>query len=451
MYLLAAGVRQQPATESVRMHLPDHLQFLLNRYRERLWIKPVIACVLSVAGVLLAQLADSVPADWKVPEIAQGAIIDLLKIIAASMLGVATFAVASMVGAYASTSQSATARAFPLVVADDVSQNALSVFVGAFIYAIVALSAATNDYFGKAGRFTLFVLTLLTLIIVVLVFVRWVDSIARLGRLGAVIAKVEQATAQAMDRRRQLPGLGGLTASGPQCGLAFHSAESGYLQRVDMPALQRLAVRNKLRITLAVVPGRMIVPSRPLGYVLRDGPGSGAVEASLLCEAFTIGPVRLFDDDPRFGLVVLAEIGTRALSPGINDPGTAIGILGSLHRLFANWASPAEPAAPEYDRIEVPPLSLDDMFDDVFPALARDGAGLFEVAMRVQRVLGELCRCGDPQLAQAARRHAVLALARAERALDFPPDLALVRRQHADYHPLETPLERRSPGTQLAG
>lgn len=417
------------------MHIPDHLQFILNRYRERLWIKPVIACVLSVAGVLLAHLADSIPVDWKVPEIAQGAIIDLLKIIAASMLGVATFAVASMVGAYASTGQSATARAFPLVVADDVSQNALSVFVGAFIYAIVALSATTNGYFGKAGRFTLFVLTLLTLIIVVLVFVRWVDSIARLGRLGAVIAKVEQATAQAMNRRRQLPCLGGLTASGPQGGLAFHGAESGYLQRVDMSALQRLAVRSKLRITLAVVPGGMIVPSRPLGYVLPDGPDSGAVEASLLRAAFTVGPVRHFDDDPRFGLVVLAEIGSRALSPGINDPGTAIGILGSLHRLFANWVSPAEPAEPEYDRIAVPCLSLDDMFDDVFPALARDGAGLLEVAMRIQRVLGELCRCGDPQLALAARRHAVLALARAERALDFPGDLALVRRQHADYHP----------------
>lgn len=417
------------------MHIPDHLQFILNRYRERLWIKPAIACVLSVAGVLLAHIADSIPIDWKIPEIAQGAIIDLLKIIAASMLGVATFAVASMVGAYASTGQSATARAFPLVVADDVSQNALSIFVGAFIFAIVALSATTNDYFGKAGRFTLFVLTLLTLVIVVLVFVRWVDSIARLGRLGAVIAKVEQATAEAMDRRRKLPCLGGLAAGGPQCGLAFHSEKNGYLQRIDMPALQRLAAANKLRITLAVVPGAMIVPSRPIGYVLQDGQDSGQVEAGVLREAFTIGPIRRFDDDPRFGLVVLSEIGSRALSPGINDPGTAIGILGSVHRLFASWVAPAEPATPEYDRVEVPPLALDDMFDDVFPALARDGAGMIEVALRVQRVLGELCRCGDAQLALVAQRHAALAMARAERAMDFPPDLARLRRQHEDYQP----------------
>ncbi|THC41858.1 DUF2254 domain-containing protein [Massilia sp. Mn16-1_5] len=415
------------------MYIPGHFQFLLNRLRERLWVKPVIACVLSVAGVLLAHAADGVALGWKVPDIAQSSVIDLLKIVAASMLGVATFAVASMVAAYASTGQSATARAFPLVVADDVSQNALSIFVGTFIFSIIALSASTNDYFGKPGRFTLFVLTLLSLIIVVLVFVRWVDRIARLGRLGAVIGKVEQATAQAMARRRERPCLGGLAADGPPCGLAFHSEEHGSLQRIDMPALQRLAARCRVRITLAVVPGAVIVPSRPLGYVLPDAGASEAVDPSLLRKAFVIGPHRHFDEDPRFGLVVLAEIGCRALSPAVNDPGTAISVLGALQRLFAGWVAPAQPASPEYDRVEVPRLSLDDMFDDAFPALARDGAGLIEVAMRVQRVLGELGRCGDAQLAAAAHRHAVLALARAERALAFPPDLYQLRLRHADY------------------
>ncbi|MGJ9420167.1 hypothetical protein ACHAC9_20795 [Massilia sp. CMS3.1] len=73
------------------------------------------------------------------------------------------------------------------------------------------------------------------------------------------------------------------------------------------------------------------------------------------------------------------------------------------------------------------------MFDDVFPAIARDGAGLIEVAMRVQRVLGELGRCGDAHMNTVARRHAVLAMARAECALGFAPDYEQLRRRHADY------------------
>lgn len=313
------------------------------------------------------------------------------------------------------------------------SGHPLSVFVGAFIFAIAALSATTNDHVGKTGRFTLFVLTLLTVVAVVTVFVRWVDSIARLGRLSGVIAKVEAATAKAMQRRQQRPFLGGLAASGPPAGLSFHSEESGYLQWVDMAALQGIATRYKLRITLAGVPGSMVMPTRPLGYILPDSSDSGPLDPGLLRKAFVVGPVRRFDDDPRFGLVVLAEIACRALSPGINDPGTAIGILGSLHRLFATLAKPGEQLAPEYGRIELPPLCLRDMFDDFFPAIARDGAGLIEVAMRLQRVLGELGHSGDAHMRLVAREDAALALRRAGQLDGFAPDLALLRLQHANY------------------
>jgi uncharacterized membrane protein len=399
------------------MILPARMQFLMNRLRERLWVKPMIACVLSVAGVALAHLVDSIPIDWKVPEIAQGSIVDLLKVIAASMLGVATFAVASMVAAYASTGQSATERAFPLVIADDVSQNALSIFVGAFIFAIIGLSATTNDYFGKPGRFTLFVLTLLTLVIVVLVFVRWVDSIARLGRLGAVIARVERAAAEAMARRTRMPCMGGMVAYGPPAGLAFHSQASGYLQRVDMDALQRIAAERKLRITLAVAPGALIVCSRPIGYVLPDGQDAGTIEPDLIANSFTIGPLRQFDEDPGFGLVVLTDIV----------------VLNAVYRIFDAWTHPDFGVEPDHDRVEVPPLSLDDMFNDIFPPLARDGAGVLEIALHLQWVCGELGRCGDPHLRAVAQRQADEALARSAAALDFAPDLAQLRRRHADY------------------
>ena len=411
----------------------NRFEFFFNRLRERLWVKPLIACILSVGGVLLAHLADSSGLDWKVPEIAQGSVMDLLKIIAASMLGVATFAVASMVSAYASTGQSATARAFPLIVADDVSQNALSVFVGAFIYAIVALSAISNDYFGKPGRFTLFVLTLLTMVAVVLVFVRWVDSIARLGRLGAVIDKVEQATLQSIERRRGDPWLGAVPLQGAPAGQPVRSERIGCLQRVDIAALQRLATRHKVRIGLAVLPGALIVPSRPLAHVLPDDAGSERPDDADIEKAFTIGSLRQFDDDPRFGIVVLAEIACRALSPAVNDPGTAIAVMGSLHRLFASFVRPAEPPEPECDRVAVPGLTLDDMLEDGFNAVGRDGAHLVEVAMRVQRVLGEIGASGDATTSAAARRHADVALQRAQKALDFAPDLEQVQERHSAY------------------
>ncbi|QJE02476.1 DUF2254 domain-containing protein [Massilia forsythiae] len=234
----------------------EQCRMLLNPLRDRLWIKPLIACALSVAGVLLAHLADSMVVDGSVPQVMQTSVVELLKIIAASMLAIAAVAVASMVSAYASAGQVATARAFPLIVADDLLQNALSIFMGAFIFGIVGISAAMNGYYGRAGRFTLFVLMVVVLVIVVIVvltFVRWVDRIARLGRIGAIIEKVEQATAASLARRQRQPWMGSVTAAATVQGIAVHGGQTGYIQHIDIARLQRLAEPALQRAERAMV------------------------------------------------------------------------------------------------------------------------------------------------------------------------------------------------------
>ena len=183
----------------------DRLRFLLNRISERLWVRPLAMCVLSTAVVFLAKTADDSGIGPLVPAITPDSIETLLAIISASMLVISTFAVASMVSAYASASSTATPRSFSLVIADDVSQNALSTFIGAFIFSIVALIALKNGYYDRAGRFALFALTLMILAMVIITFVSWVDRIARLGRIGGTIDKVEAAAAAALQRRRRTP------------------------------------------------------------------------------------------------------------------------------------------------------------------------------------------------------------------------------------------------------
>ncbi|MGH0035678.1 MAG: DUF2254 domain-containing protein [Myxococcota bacterium] len=407
----------------------DRLRFLAKRLRERLWFRPLAVCVLSISGVFVAETADRTSLGASIPSITTASIEALLSIMAASMLVIATFAVASMVSAYSSASDSATPRSFSLVIADDVSQNALSTFVGAFIFSIVALTALKNDFFQEAGRAALFVLTALVFAMVILTFVRWIDRIARLGRLGNSVEKVEEATEAALVRRRAAPALRGVPASRrlPQ-GRAVCSTSVGYVQRVDVATLQAVAEGTDRWVAVAALPGTFAGPGCVLAYVGDEPDGSGEVDDSQVVDAFVIGRERLFDEDPRFGLVVLSEIAGKALSPGINDPGTAIAVIGSLVRLFALWSEPLEqPPTPEYDRVEVPELSVQDMFDDAFTVIARDGAGSVEVAVRLQKALRSLSSLEHPPIREAAMDHARLALARAEKRLDLPEDLALVR------------------------
>ncbi len=407
------------------MAFPERLLFLARRLRERLWVRPLAMCLLSIAAVFLAKSADGVLRG--APAITPESVEALLSIMAASMLVIATFAVASMVAAYASAGQAATPRAFRLIVADDVSQNALSTFVGAFIFSIVALTAVKNDFYGPAGLLALFGLTASVFAVVILTFVRWVDRIARLGRLGTSIEKVEAATRAALERRRVAPSLGGAAAD-QAGGTAIEGKAVGYVQQVDVAALQAHAERAGLRIAVSALPGKFVMPGQPLARVAPDDGGSTGVDADPIRSAFVIGSERLFDDDPRYGLVVLSEIADKALSPGINDSGTAIAVLGCLARLLVFWAEPdADREPPRHDRISVPVLSMKDMFDDAFTAIARDGAGSVEVAVRLQKVLASLACAGSEELRAAALVHSRLALARAEKALSLPEDLAAVR------------------------
>lgn len=414
----------------MKVTLRDRARYWLDRLRERLWVRPLFTCVLSVAAAFLAKMADGTGLDDVVADISRESVEALLRIMAASMLVIATFAVASMVGAYSAAGNSATPRSFRLVVADDVSQNALSTFIGAFIYSIVALMAVMNGYFEKAARFALFAFTLFVFAAVVLMFVRWVDQIARLGRLGSTIRKVEDAATAALRRRQRQPNLGGLPVEGPPGGSPVFADRVGYLQRVHMEALDGWAEKAGARVTLVSLPGAFVSPGRALAHVTLDSRPASPDELAEARSAFVVGDERTYEDDPRFGIVVLAEIAGRALSPAVNDPGTAIAVVGTLVRLFTLWVTPGpgcEPEPPKFHCVHVPALRLADLFDDAFTAIARDGAGSVEVQVRLQKALASLAATGDKGMQEQALRHARLALERAERALVLPHDLEQVR------------------------
>lgn len=411
--------------------MQEQIRFFFNRIGERLWVRPLVFSVLSILAAFVARILDRLAFLETAPDINVDSMETLLTVIAGGMLGVAVFAVGAMLSAYGSASSTATPRSFPLVIADDVSQNALSVFIGAFIYGIVALVALKNGYYGRVGRFALFLVTAFVFAVVILSFIRWIDRIARLGRLGHTIAKVEEVTAEALRRRREAPTMGAKRAEDEPEGTPIYADRVGNVQRIDVPMLQALAEGSNLAITVVSLPGAFSTPDKPLAYASRETPAApDHIDDAAISDAFVIGKDRVFDDDPRLGLVVLSEIASRALSPAVNDPGTAIDIIGSLIRLFALWLQGdegAENPPVAFDRVAVPEISLDDMFDDAFNAVSRDGAGTLEVDIRLQKAFNTLASIGDADVREVAKSHAQLAFRYAERALQLPEEIEMLR------------------------
>lgn len=193
-----------------------------------------------------------------------------------------------------------------------------------------------------------------------------------------------------------------------------------------MSALQRAAEKRGVRVVVHALQGSFVTPGKALA-TLEAEPGGAPGDAADFADSFIVGDDRTFDEDPRFGLVTLSEIAARALSPAVNDPGTAIDITGTFVRLFARWVTPGEDLPVEFDRISVPPLSAVDMFDDAFTAIARDGAATIEVATRLQKAFRVLMEIGNDDLHEAALRHSRLAQARADLALKLPEERDQIR------------------------
>lgn len=398
--------------------------FWWRKLRRQMWVSVSLYAVAGVGAALLALVL----APWVPREAAErlggDSVTSILTILASSLLGVATFSVGAMVSAYTAVSSAAAPRVSALVTSDTEVQKALATFVGAFLYAIVAVTAVNAHYYGQEGRAILFLFSLAVVGLVAFRLLAWINRLSSLARVGHMIDLVEAQAASALRERRRAPRLGG-RAGRIDAGFRILSDRTGYVQNVDPARLQEVAEAQDCQIEILAAPGRYVRRGDPIAAIsLADCEGAAC---DAFRSAFAIGGDRSFDQDPRFGLIVLGEIAAKALSPGVNDPGTAIQVMAAGVRVLDEWEATAPDGSEEvlHPRLFAPCVTEDDLVADVFGPPARYGAGDVAVAVRLQKLLGKLARDEGP-LAVAARDQAEEALERSRLALSLPAYIARV-------------------------
>lgn len=383
--------------------------------RTQIWFHAGLYAAFGVAAALVAVvLAPLVP-----PELADrlgGASVEaILTILASGMLAVATFSLGAWVSAYTSVSQAATPRVAALVTSDQATQEALATFVGAFLYAVVGVTAVNAGIYGPQGRAVLYLITLAVVGLVAFRLLGWINRLSKLARLSHMIDLVEGRTADWL--ARQPPARPGRAV----VGHSIPAPATGYVQNIDLPALQALAEAQDRHIEVLAAVGSFRRRGEALARIDARQIDAG-IEADLQ-SAFSIARARTFDQDPRFGLIVLGEIAERALSPAVNDPGTAIQIVGVALRLLDDWGRgypDADDANQGNDRVTRPVLLPEDLVRDVYGPILRYGMGDIAVAIRTQKALRSLAVDGSV-VAGPAKQLAIEAAQRAR--VDLPePD-----------------------------
>ncbi|MFN4288066.1 MAG: DUF2254 domain-containing protein [Brevundimonas sp.] len=407
-------------------------QFFWRRLRKQLWFRASLYGAVGIITALAAVLGAPFVPEAMAERLGGESVEAILTILASSLLAVATFSLGALVTAYTSVSGAISPRVASLVTGDEGSQRALATFIGVFLYAIVGVTAVNANYYGAEGRAIIFVVSLAVVALVAFRLLAWISRLSRLGRMGQILHQVESETRAAMEHRLKAPRLCGAEGQ-VEGGREVTSVHTGYVQNIDPNSLCSLARKGDFDVEILAMPGQFVFAGEPLARISRAEVDRRVIDK--LAGAFTLGEARTFEQDPRFGLVVLSEISARALSAGVNDYGTAIEVIGVQARLINLWVSGRAKVRPEppLERLYGPALSEADMIDDAFTATARDGAGDVAVATRLQKLLAALeAHVGREEVpggtaagAIAAMRRQALERAMAE--LSYEDDRARVR------------------------
>jgi uncharacterized membrane protein len=406
-------------------------QWAVRLLTRRMWFRASLFCLFAIALALVGALIGHTISYQFAATVGAKSVDNILGILASSMLAVTTFSLSTMVSAYSGATSTLTPRAVQLLIDDKTAQNALATFLGSFLFAIVGIIALSTGAYGDTGRVILYAGTILIIGIIVVTFLRWIEHIARFGRVSDTIDRVERAATEAARSMAQRPKFGPRSRIMlPTRATIIRHDRIGRVTHIDSTELGAVAADIGADITVAALPGTFVDPVRTLAWTEGE---LDEKQTSRIRAAFSVANTRAFDHDPRFGLVVLSEIASRALSPAVNDPGTAIAVLEAGTRVIATMLrhDPAQIGS-QPDHLNIPPLAFCDLIEDLYRPIARDGAAMIEVGIRLQKSLAALQAIAVDAQADC-RIEAQDALARACQTLSSDADRDRLSRIHNRY------------------
>jgi uncharacterized membrane protein len=213
---------------------------------------------------------------------------------------------------------------------DKGTQSVLGIFVAIFTYCLLVLQATSSigTHHFIPGLATYFALVLAFVGVGVLIY--FIHHVAHSIQADNVINKVYRQLKLDIERlfpiqKTQIKDVdnGPLSHSETRYSQPIKSQQDGYIQAIDIKKLIQLATKNKITIKVLVKAGDAVVRGFTLMKLGIDDANERPDEQTLLA-CIMVGDKRTPIQDPEFAINQLVEIAVRALSPGINDPFTAI-------------------------------------------------------------------------------------------------------------------------------
>jgi uncharacterized membrane protein len=428
------------------------------RVRDSFWFLPTLCCTLAV---LLAETLIIVdrrvefaygPFDVLVNRVGAAGSRDLLGAIAGSTLTVAATTFSITIAVLATASSTYGPRLVRNFMTDRANQFVLGVFVATFLYALLVLRSirvlddGTDEAFVPHLAVNVAVLLGVLTIGVLVFFIHHISDSVQIWTLAAKIRTELSATVDRLYPEKIGRAPAEVTDAGGRDdvpermhvdGVLVRSDTTGYVQGIDEERLLAAAVEHDVLVSLRVRPGSHAIEGAPLAVLWPpDRVGDGARDAVHGC--LDIGRARSPDQDVEFAVLVLEELAVRALSPGTNDPYTAVNALDDLAAGLVRLAGRSTPSPYRYDdrgalRVVAPRVTLTDLLDRVFDAMRVYAVDHPTVLRRTLELAAQIgAATGKPDVRVRLEEHVERIVEAFARSTPQACDLHELRRQAAE-------------------
>jgi uncharacterized membrane protein len=406
-----------------------------RRFRSsRLWVAPLVG--IAVAAVLgTAALVADAHIDWKArpsfplfsgtPDAAE----TLLSVIAmaTTTLLALVFTILAVIIQLGSSQYSP--RVLRTLFQDFPSHFTIGVFVATITYALLVLLASGPE--DQGPRTVGMTLAFGMAVVAIVTFAIYANHIVHSVRISSIINRVAGETRRLIDGEFPSAFDPGSVAEPQPSGscTAVESPRWGVIVDIDEEGLMKLAVRDDLVIVLTHGIGEQVHEDATLMEVY----GSPKGKLSELREHVILGGERQLDRDVGWGIRILADIATRAISTGINDATTATQSLDRVHALMRVLAGRSFDVGQLEDgrgrvRLMVPTPDWEHFVSLATDEIRRDGLSSIQVVRRLREMLVDLQTVAPQERRAAIARRLELLDSMAEEALGPEHDRELTHR-----------------------
>jgi uncharacterized membrane protein len=309
----------------------------------------------------------------------------VLTTIAGSMITIASLTFSITIVALTLASSQFGSRLLYNFMRDRANQVVLGIFSGSFIYCLLVLRAIRTssgaDFIPHASLLGAVGAALAS--IAVLIF--FIHHVAESIQADTVVSNVSHELQDCISRffpedcdEEQEDGeeVERIVSRARGRGIRIHARRDGIVQAIDMAGIRACATANDVEIVLECRPGHYVIEG---AVVARVVPSLEDAAAASIQSAFVTGHRRTLVQDAEFALQQLVEVAVRALSPGINDPMTAMRCIDELSAGLAKIMV----------RADLPRIVRDDGGRARIVRDAPDFAGLLSAAFNQIRQHGE--------------------------------------------------------------